>query len=108
LVKGYTVELDFEGVKLVLTPFLNTCFGKLLEQFGREVTMTHGVSFVAALHLTQTNYIFKIKNGCCEAFRSTSINSFKEGSVDANINFTFPHFNLLNEVQMVELATFKT
>ena len=41
LVKGYTVELDFEGVKLVLTPFLNTCFGKLLEQFGKELTMTH-------------------------------------------------------------------
>ena len=41
LTKGFNVELDFEGVKLVLTPFLNTCFGKLLEQFGREVTMTH-------------------------------------------------------------------
>ena len=41
LIKGFTVELDFEGVKLVLTPFLNACFGKLLEQFGREVTMTH-------------------------------------------------------------------
>ena len=40
LTKGFTVELDFEGVKLVLTPFLNTCFGKLLEQFGRDVTMT--------------------------------------------------------------------
>jgi hypothetical protein len=41
LVKGCTVELDFEGVKLVLTPFLNKCFGKLLEQFGREMVMTH-------------------------------------------------------------------
>ena len=41
LIKGFNVELDFEGVKLVLTPFLNTCFGKLLEQFGREMTMTH-------------------------------------------------------------------
>ena len=41
LTKGFTVELDFEGVKSVLTPFLNICFGKLLEQFGREVTMTH-------------------------------------------------------------------
>ena len=41
LTKGFTVELDFEGVKSVLTPFLNVCFGKLLEQFGREVTMTH-------------------------------------------------------------------
>jgi hypothetical protein len=41
LTKGLTVELDFEGVKSVLTPFLNICFGNLLEQFGREVTMTH-------------------------------------------------------------------
>ena len=41
LIKGFSVELDFENVKLVLTPFLNTCFGKLLEQFGRELTMTH-------------------------------------------------------------------
>ena len=41
LTKGSTVEVDFKGVKLILTPFLNACFGKLLEQFGREVTMTH-------------------------------------------------------------------
>ncbi len=41
LIQGSSVELDFQGVKLVLTPFLNTCFGTLLEQFGREVTMTH-------------------------------------------------------------------
>ena len=41
LIKGFSVELDFENVKLVLTPFLNACFGKLLEQFGREMTMTH-------------------------------------------------------------------
>ena len=40
LIKGFAVELDFENVKLVLTPFLNTCFGKLLEQFGKELTMT--------------------------------------------------------------------
>ena len=41
LTKGFSVELDFEGVKLVLTPFLHTCFGMLLEMFGRELTMTH-------------------------------------------------------------------
>ena len=41
LIKGFTVELDFEGVSLVCTPFLNTCFGKLLEEFGSEVAMTH-------------------------------------------------------------------
>jgi hypothetical protein len=68
-------------------------------------TQDHGVSFIATLHLTQTNYIFKIKNGCCEAFRITSINPFEEGSIDANIT---SHFHLLNEVQMVKLATCKT
>ena len=41
LIKGFSVELDFENVKLVLTPFLNTCFCNLLEQFGREMAMTH-------------------------------------------------------------------
>jgi hypothetical protein len=40
LVKGFQVEIDFQGINLMLTPFLNACFGKLLEQFGREVIMT--------------------------------------------------------------------
>ena len=40
LVKGFQVEIDFKGINLMLTPFLNACFGKLLEQFGREITMT--------------------------------------------------------------------
>ena len=43
IVKGSTVELDFKGVKSILTPFLNACFGKLLERFGKEPTMTHVV-----------------------------------------------------------------
>ena len=41
LLKGSTVEVDFKGVNLILTPFLNACFGKLLERFGKEMTMTH-------------------------------------------------------------------
>ena len=41
LMKGFSVEVDFKNVKSILTPFLNTCFGKLLEEFGREMTMTH-------------------------------------------------------------------
>ena len=41
LLKGSTVEVDFKGVNLMLTPFLNACFGKLLERFGKEMTMTH-------------------------------------------------------------------
>ena len=43
LLKGFAIELDFKGVDLLLTPFLNACFGKLLERFGKEVTMTHVV-----------------------------------------------------------------
>ena len=41
LVKGFQVEVDFKDVNLMLTPFLNACFGKLLEQFGREIVMTN-------------------------------------------------------------------
>ena len=43
LIKNHTVEVDFEGVNLILTPFLNACFGKLLERFGKETIMTHVV-----------------------------------------------------------------
>ena len=41
LLKGSAVEVDFKGVNSILTPFLNACFGKLLERFGKEMTMTH-------------------------------------------------------------------
>ena len=41
IAKNLTVELDFKGVKSMLTPFLNACFGKLLERFGKERTMTN-------------------------------------------------------------------
>ena len=41
LVKGLTVEIDFKGVTSMLTPFLNSCFGKLLENFGKEKIMTN-------------------------------------------------------------------
>ena len=41
LLKGFAIELDFKGVNLILTPFLNACFGRLLERFGKEMIMTH-------------------------------------------------------------------
>jgi hypothetical protein len=41
LAKDLTVEIDFKGVKSMLTPFLNACFGKLLENFGKEKTMAN-------------------------------------------------------------------
>ena len=41
LVKDLTVEVDFKGVTSMFTPFLNACFGKLLEHFGKEKIMTN-------------------------------------------------------------------
>jgi len=37
--KGETVELDFNGVDTVYTPFLNGCIGKLFERFDKETLM---------------------------------------------------------------------
>jgi hypothetical protein len=36
IAKNLTVELDFNRVNSMLTPFLNACFGKLLEHYGKE------------------------------------------------------------------------
>ena len=41
IAKNLTVEIDFKRVKSMLTPFLNACFGKLLEHFGKEKIMTN-------------------------------------------------------------------
>ena len=41
LLKGFPIELDFKGVNLILTPFLNACFGKLLKRFDKKIIMTH-------------------------------------------------------------------
>ena len=43
LEKGASVELDFQGVRSVLTPFLHASFGKLLQSFGKETVMTQVV-----------------------------------------------------------------
>ena len=37
--KGKAVELDFNGVETIYTPFLNGCFGKLYEKFDKETLM---------------------------------------------------------------------
>lgn len=55
LEKGSSVELDFRGVRSVLTPFLNASFGKLLQSFGKEKVMT-GV----ALRNISEEYLLRI------------------------------------------------
>ena len=37
--KGSSVKVDFEGVELILTPFLHHSIGRLLEYFGKETVM---------------------------------------------------------------------
>jgi hypothetical protein len=39
LKEGRSVEIDFKGVKSVLTPFLHNSIGKLLESFAKEKVM---------------------------------------------------------------------
>ena len=37
--EGRSVKIDFEGVELILTPFLHHSIGRLLEHFGKEAVM---------------------------------------------------------------------
>ena len=37
--EGRSVKIDFEGVELILTPFLHHSIGRLLEYFGKETVM---------------------------------------------------------------------
>ena len=37
--EGMSVKIDFEGVELILTPFLHHSIGRLLEYFGKETVM---------------------------------------------------------------------
>ena len=37
--EGRSVQVDFDGVELILTPFLHHSIGRLLEYFGKEAVM---------------------------------------------------------------------
>ena len=37
--EGNTIELDFEGIDSILTPFLHNCIGKLLDRYEKETVM---------------------------------------------------------------------
>ncbi len=39
MIKGETIELDFNGVETIYTPFLTGCFGRLFEPFDKETLM---------------------------------------------------------------------
>ena len=39
LKEGRSVEIAFNGVKSILTPFLHSSIGKLMESFSKEIVM---------------------------------------------------------------------
>jgi hypothetical protein len=54
--EGNTVELDFEGVESILTPFLHNCIGKLLDHYEKETVMERLVLCnLSAEHLKRIN-----------------------------------------------------
>ncbi len=63
--KGNSVELDFQEVQSVLTPFLHNCIGKLLHEYQKETE-----------HLKQVNLYIDRKDK--EHFQNDSRNSLME------------------------------
>jgi len=54
--EGRSVKVDFEGIELILTPFLHHSIGRLLEYFGKETVMGKLVLCnISKDHLKQVN-----------------------------------------------------
>jgi hypothetical protein len=77
LKEGRSVEIDFNGVKSVLTPFLHSSIGKLLESFAKEAVMEKLVFCnISQEQLKQVNnYINRIDQ---EQLQSSSRDSLRE------------------------------
>lgn len=74
---GNSVELDFEGVQSVLTPFLHNCIGRLLDLYEKETIMERLVLCnLSAEHLKKLNLYIDRKDE--EQFQNDSRNSMKE------------------------------
>jgi hypothetical protein len=75
--EGRSVELDFQGVKSVLTPFLHNCIGRLLEAYQKETIMERLVLCnISAEHLKQVNLYIDRKDH--EQFQNDSRNSMMD------------------------------
>jgi hypothetical protein len=77
LKEGRAVEIDFNGVKSMLTPFLHSSIGKLLESFAKEKVMEKLVFCnISQEQLKQVNnYINRIDQ---EQLQSSSRDSLRE------------------------------
>ncbi len=75
--KGNPVELDFQGVQSILTPFLHNCIGRLLDSFQKETIMERLVLCnISADHLRLVNLYIDRKDE--EQFQSDSRESMRE------------------------------
>jgi len=75
--KGQPVELDFEDVQSILTPFLHHCIGKLMYDFAKETVMERLVLCnLSADHLKRVNLYIDRKDE--EQFQSDSSSSMME------------------------------
>lgn len=75
--KGESVELDFEGVQSVLTPFLHNCIGRLLAEYEKETVMERLVMCnLSAKHLQQVNLYIDRKDE--EQFEDDSRDSLRD------------------------------
>jgi hypothetical protein len=84
--KGEAVELDFNGVDTVYTPFLTGCIGKLFERFNKETLMERLVFCqIEPSHLKKINeYIDSIdKQNTAKNEREMLAEIFEEDGIDS-------------------------
>jgi hypothetical protein len=75
--KGNPVELDFQGIETILTPFLHNCVGRLLAEYQKETVMERLVLCnLSAEHLKRVNLYIDRKDQ--EQFQDDSRNSMVE------------------------------
>ena len=75
--KGKSVELDFQGVQSILTPFLHNCIGKLLGEYQKETVMEQLVLCnLSAEHLKNLNLYIDRKDE--EQLQGDSSSSLRE------------------------------
>ena len=75
--KGNPVELDFQEVESILTPFLHNCIGKLLDEYQKETVMERLVLCnLSAEHLRRVNLYIDRKDQ--DQLQNDSRNSLME------------------------------
>ncbi len=75
--KGNPVELNFEGIDSILTPFLHNSIGRLLSEYEKEIVMERLVLCnLSADHLRLLNSYIDRKDA--EQFQDDSRSSLKE------------------------------